>query len=78
MFKTRLHPTMIAVALAFAPATYAANEAETWQVNAPTNAPLEKVSVDVNEGTWMNLSLSPDGKYIVFDLLGDIDRKSVV
>lgn len=74
MFKTRLHPTMIAVALAFAPATYAANEAETWQVNAPTNAPLEKVSVDVNEGTWMNLSLSPDGKYIVFDLLGDIYR----
>ncbi|QYK05308.1 amidohydrolase family protein [Shewanella zhangzhouensis] len=74
MFKTRLHPTMIAVALAFAPAAYAAGDAETWQVNAPTNAPLEKVSVDVNEGTWMNLSLSPDGKYIVFDLLGDIYR----
>ncbi|AZQ12735.1 amidohydrolase family protein [Shewanella khirikhana] len=74
MFKTRLHPSVIAVALAFTPAAFASDEAETWQVNAPQNAPLEKVSVDVNEGTWMNLSLSPDGKYIVFDLLGDIYR----
>lgn len=74
MFKTRLHPSMIAVALAFTPAAFASDEAETWQVNSPQNAPLEKVSVDVNEGTWMNLSLSPDGKYIVFDLLGDIYR----
>jgi Tol biopolymer transport system component len=30
------------------------------------------MSFDTNEGTWMNLDVSPDGRQIVFDLLGDI------
>lgn len=42
-----------------------------WDVNAP-GAPAKSVSFTVDEGTWMNLDLSPDGKQIVFDLLGDI------
>ncbi len=29
-------------------------------------------SITTNEGTWMNLDVSPDGKEIVFDMLGDI------
>ncbi|PYF76807.1 imidazolonepropionase-like amidohydrolase [Pedobacter nutrimenti] len=29
-------------------------------------------SITTDEGTWMNLDVSPDGKEIVFDLLGDI------
>ncbi|MBT1446258.1 PD40 domain-containing protein [Shewanella sp. JM162201] len=78
MFKTRLKPLCAAVALVCSPALFADTSSdktgEEWQVNAPKNAPLEKASIDVTEGTWMNLSLSPDGKYIVFDLLGDIYR----
>lgn len=45
---------------------------QKWQVNAPQDAPLQQVAVDVTEGTWMNVSVSPDSKHIVFDLLGDI------
>lgn len=74
MLKSKFTPLYIALALGMN--TLAVNAAETkedkWNVNAPANAPLEQVKIDVNEGTWMNLSVSPDGKHIVFDLLGDI------
>jgi Tol biopolymer transport system component/imidazolonepropionase-like amidohydrolase len=32
----------------------------------------ESVTFTTDEGTWMSLDVSPDGKIIVFDLLGDI------
>src|SRR5580704_9448958 len=31
-----------------------------------------KIEFTTDEGTWMSLDLSPDGKTILFDLLGDI------
>lgn len=57
--------------------TYAADEGDgakkdkKWDVNNP---PGEKVMIDINSnnGTWMNVDVSPDGRLIVFDLLGDI------
>ena len=42
-----------------------------WDVTEPVG-PTEKVEFDTSEGTWMNLDVSPDGRQIVFDLLGDI------
>ncbi len=42
-----------------------------WDVNAPPG-PATKVALDVREGTWISLDVSPDGKELVFDLLGDI------
>ena len=44
---------------------------ENWSVNAPQGN-FTTAKIDVHSGTWMNVDLSPDGKTIVFDLLGDI------
>jgi len=48
-----------------------AEEKPKWDVSAPLG-PVTKVAFDTDEGTWMNVDVSPDGKRIVFDLLGDI------
>jgi imidazolonepropionase-like amidohydrolase/Tol biopolymer transport system component len=44
---------------------------EGWDV---ANPPLDMRQIDINvtEGTWMSLDVSPDGQTIAFDLLGDI------
>ncbi|MFK8103612.1 MAG: TolB family protein, partial [Saprospiraceae bacterium] len=42
-----------------------------WDVNNPPGT-YKEVKFTTTEGTWMNLDLSPDGKTIVFDMLGDI------
>ena len=44
---------------------------EKWDV---TNPPGDKREIDINvtQGTWMSLDVSPDGKTIAFDMLGDI------
>jgi len=46
-------------------------QAQKWNVEAPPG-PQKKVTITTDEGTWMNLDVSPDGKTIAFDLLGDI------
>lgn len=46
-------------------------EKTKWSVNAPQGK-FKTVNIDVRSGTWMNVDLSPDGKTLVFDLLGDI------
>jgi Tol biopolymer transport system component/imidazolonepropionase-like amidohydrolase len=49
-----------------------------WDVSKPlTDGTLggwgwKDVELDVTQGTWMSLDVSPDGKTIVFDMLGDI------
>ena len=30
------------------------------------------ISFNTTEGTWMSLDVSPDGKSIIFDLVGDL------
>ncbi len=73
MLKQKITPLCAAIVLSFSLPSWATEtDTPSWQVNAPANAPLEQVKIDVTEGTWMNVSVSPDGKHIVFDLLGDI------
>ena len=36
------------------------------------NRGKRSVAIDVTEGTWMSLDVSPDGKSLAFDLLGKL------
>jgi len=44
---------------------------EKWLVNEPQGE-FTSAKIDVRQGTWMNVDISPDGKTVIFDLLGDI------
>lgn len=46
-------------------------EQPRWDVNNPPG-PRHEAAIDVDEGTWVNVDVSPDGREIVFDLLGDL------
>lgn len=62
-------------ALSLATGAFAQDDGGTedaaWDV---TNPPGQKrtIDIDVTEGTWMSLDVSPDGQMIAFDMLGDI------
>ncbi|QRM87704.1 amidohydrolase family protein [Lacinutrix sp. WUR7] len=48
-------------------------EKATWDVSNPEgNWDFKELQLSTDEGTWMNLDVSPDGSKIAFDLLGDI------
>ncbi len=42
-----------------------------WDVLAK-HGPSKDITFETSEGTWMSVDISPDGKTLVFDLLGDI------
>ena len=46
-------------------------KADKWDVNVP-HGPGRTVPIDTRTGTWMSLDVSPDGREIAFDLLGDL------
>ncbi len=58
-------------ALVFAQNGEAEKKDDKWDVNA-AHWDAKDVTFKVSEGTWMNLDVSPDGREIVFDLLGDL------
>lgn len=58
-------------ALFFISLSSQAQQKEKWDVNNPPG-PFKEVNFNTTEGTWMNLDVSPDGKMLAFDLLGDI------
>ena len=64
---------LFVVLLAFSSIIAQKKEKKKWEVSE-AHGPHQEVSFSLNEGTWMNLDVSPDGQWIVFDLLGDIYR----
>ncbi len=55
------------------PAAYAAPPVKAkWDINAPPGLTTKTIPINVDNGTWMNVDVSPDGRTLTFDLLGDI------
>ncbi|MBC7897845.1 MAG: PD40 domain-containing protein, partial [Cytophagaceae bacterium] len=48
----------------------------TWDVTQPRGRTRE-ISFTTSEGTWMSVDVSPDGQWLVFDLLGHVYRMPV-
>ncbi len=42
-----------------------------WDVTAK-HGPTTDITLETSEGTWMSVDVSPNGKQLVFDMLGDI------
>jgi len=61
------------ITLACAPAFAAGKDDDKpkWDVQA-AHGPTRVVKFSTDEGTWIDLDVSPDGRSIVFDLLGDL------
>lgn len=55
-----------------APAASQATKPDKWNVNAPPGMVTRQIPINVSEGSWMNVDVSPDGRWVAFDLLGDI------
>lgn len=69
--------TLIAI-ISFSLQTFSQKKATKWDVNNPhKDWKYTSFNLNTNEGTWMNLDVSPDGKTIVFDLLGDIYKMPI-
>ena len=47
------------------------NDEAEWDVANPP-LPTRSIPIEVSEGSWMSLDVSPDGQTIAFDMLGDI------
>ncbi|GMM93488.1 amidohydrolase family protein [Qipengyuania sp. MTN3-11] len=43
-----------------------------WDITAPRGATIRQVPIRTDEGTWMDVDVSPDGRTLAFSLLGDI------
>lgn len=53
--------------------TAAAQPPATWDVTQPRGRTRD-IAFTTSEGTWMSVDVSPDGQWLVFDLLGHIYR----
>ncbi len=71
MIKKTAVLSLLGIALSAMTATAQEDKKKKWDVTE-AKGPTETVEFATNEGTWINLDVSPDGGEIAFDLLGDI------
>jgi hypothetical protein len=63
----------VATLAAFGSTSPPRQAAVPWDVTVPRGA-TRQIDFTTDQGTWMSLDVSPDGRWIVFDLLGHIYR----
>jgi imidazolonepropionase-like amidohydrolase/Tol biopolymer transport system component len=76
-WSTALGAFMLAAPYATTPSINTTSPAATADTGAaakgkPNPGPTRRVEFDTDEGTWMSVDISPDGRTLIFDLLGDI------
>ena len=72
---SKLWRLLVLAASLLAPGAAAAAQDPAPPAPAHGGLPLEptrRIDFDTDEGTWISLTLSPDGRRIVFELLGDL------
>ena len=72
--------TTLAIVAAVASPSFLAAQDDSTETDAKrglTLAPERTIAFETTEGTYMNLDVSPDGRTIVFDLLGDLYTMAV-
>ena len=62
-------PALLLSVLAGSPA--AAQENQEWDVTLARGQTRE-IDFTTDEGTWLSVDISPDGRWVVFDLLGHV------
>lgn len=62
----------VTAAVAAIPVQAAKKDDSKWDVSAPGDGVVRQVPIRTDEGTWMDVDVSPDGAMLAFSLLGDI------
>jgi Tol biopolymer transport system component/imidazolonepropionase-like amidohydrolase len=70
-FTLALAFTLAAGAASSSGAAADKKDAPKWDVNA-AHGPVKTVRFSTDEGTWMDLDVSPDGQTIAFSMIGDL------
>ena len=76
MINNRLRSFIISLLCCFAFAPVFSSDSmeelaeNEWDVTEPKGV-MKTISIDTTETTWSNLSVSKDGKTLVFDMLGE-------
>ena len=74
MLRTRSLFAASLLAIAMTAPAHAQDDtsSEEWDVNNPPGVEITQVPIETDEGTWLDVDVSPDGRTIAFSMLGDI------